>query len=278
MSNMFADLLNGLTIEGDKPKVEGDPASWTNEQFMKWQVAMYNSSSREPQNGYNCIACRNRGYFAVINYAGDFALRPCTCNRIREQMINAKSSGFGDMLEKYTFEGYEAKEDWQKYVKKGAMLYTQQKELPWMYIGGMSGAGKSHICTATATKILQQGKVVKYVLWRDVFHKMESYRYDEEKYNEFLKELSEVEVLILDDFLKGMDKQKQGSALEIAYDVVNRRYNNRKATIFSSEIQLGELETLDRALYGRIKERCGKFSINIKNDENRNFRKRRKDE
>lgn len=147
-----------------------------------------------------------------------------------------------------------------------------------MYIGGMSGAGKSHICTAAATKILQQGKVVKYVLWRDVFHKMESYRYDEEKYNEFLKELSEVEVLILDDFLKGMDKQKLGSALEIAYDVVNRRYNNRKATIFSSEIQLGELQTLDRALYGRIKERCGKFSLNIKNDENRNFRKRRKDE
>ena len=278
MSNMFADLLNGLTPEREKPQVEGDPASWTNEQFMKWQVAMYNSSSREPQNGYNCIVCRNRGYFAVINYAGDFALRPCTCNKIREQMLNAKSSGFGDMLERYTFEGYEAKEDWQKYVKKGAMLYTQQKELPWMYIGGMSGAGKSHICTAAATKILQQGKVVKYVLWRDVFHKMESYRYDEEKYNELLKELSEVEVLILDDFLKGMDKQKQGSALEIAYDLVNRRYNNRKATIFSSEIQLGELEALDRAIYGRIKERCGKFSLNIKNDENRNFRKRRKDE
>ena len=278
MSNLFADLLNGLTPEGEKPQVEGDPAIWTNEQFMKWQVAMYNSSSREPQNGYNCIACRNRGYFAVINYAGDFALRPCTCNSIKEQMLNAKSSGFGDMLERYTFEGYEAKEDWQKYVKKGAMLYTQQKELPWMYIGGMSGAGKSHICTAAATKILQQGKVVKYVLWRDVFHKMESYRYDEEKYNELLKELSEVEVLILDDFLKGMDKQKQGSALEIAYDLVNRRYNNRKATIFSSEIQLGELEALDRAIYGRIKERCGKFSLNIKNDENRNFRKRRKDE
>ena len=276
MSNMFADILNGITPEGEKPKVKGDPAGWTNEQFMKWQVAMYNSSSREPQNEYNCIACKNRGYFALINYAGDFALRPCTCNKIKEQMLNAKSSGFGDMLERYTFEGYEAKEDWQKYVKKGAMLYTQQTELPWMYIGGMSGAGKSHICTAAATKILQQGKVVKYVLWRDVFHKMESYRYDEEKYNEILKELSEVEVLILDDFLKGMDKQKQGSALEIAYDIVNRRYNNRKATIFSSEIQLGELEVLDRAIYGRIKERCGKFSLNIKNDPNRNYRKAKK--
>lgn len=191
-------------------------------------------------------------------------------------MINARNSGFGDMLNRYTFEGYEATEDWQKAVKQGALLYTQEKELPWMYIGGMSGAGKSHICTAAATRILQQGKVVKYVLWRDIFHKMESYRYNEEKYNEYLKELGDVEVLIVDDFLKGMDPQKQGSALEIAYDVVNRRYNNHNAMIFSSEMQLQDIERLDKALYGRIKERCGKYSLNIKNDDKRNYRKRNK--
>jgi DNA replication protein DnaC len=62
--------------------------------------------------------------------------------------------------------------------------------------------------------------------------------------------------------------------LEIAFDVINRRYNNQKATIISSEIQLGELEKLDKALFGRIKERCGKFSLNIKNEDSRNYRKR----
>lgn len=190
-------------------------------------------------------------------------------------MLNAKTSGFGEMLEKYTFENFKAEEKWQIWMKKGAQLYTEQKELPWMYVGGMSGAGKSHICTAAATKMLQQGKVVKYVLWRAAFHIMESYRYDEQKYNEYLKELESVEVLIIDDFLKGMDKAKQGSALEIAFDIVNRRYNSNKATIFSSEIQLGELEQLDTALYGRIKEKCGKFSLNIQNDESRNYRKKK---
>lgn len=274
MSDTFAELLNGLTTE-ERPVIEGDPSKWTNEQFMQWQVNSYNSSSREPKNGYNCIACRNRGYFAFINYAGDFALRACTCNNVQVQMINAKNSGFGEMLEKYTFENFKAEEKWQMRMKKGAQLYTEQKELPWMYVGGMSGAGKSHICTAAATKMLQQGKVVKYVLWRAVFHIMESYRYEEQKYNEYLKELGEVEVLIIDDFLKGMDKSKQGSALEIAFDIVNRRYNSNKATIFSSEIQLGELEMLDTALYGRIKEKCGKFSLNIQNDESRNYRKKK---
>lgn len=269
---MFEELLNGLEPE-EKPVLKSDPSTWSNEQFMQWQVDTYNSTQREPQDGYNCTACKNRGYFALINAAGDFALRACTCNNVRTQIRNATNSGFGDMLDKYTFEAYEVKEDWQKKVKQGALLYTQQQELPWLYIGGMSGAGKSHICTAAATRILQQGKVVKYILWRDIFHKGETYRYNEEQYNAFISELANVEVLVIDDFLKIMDSSKQGSALEIAFDLINRRYNNSKATIISSEYQLNELETLDKALHGRIKERCGKFTLNIKNETNRNYRK-----
>lgn len=269
----FSAIAEAFRPEGaELPK--GDSADWTAEQQLAWQVKTYNSIKKPPQNGYNCTACGNRGYFAKINYAGDFALKPCTCNGVKAQMQNAKNSGFGDMLDKYTFEGYEVKEDWQRRVKEGAMLYTQQKELPWLYIGGMSGAGKSHICTAAATRILQQGKIVKYILWRDLFHKAESLRYEYDKYNELIKELSEVEVLIVDDFLKGMDKSKQGSALEIAFDIINRRYNTKKATIISSEYQLGDIEQLDKALHGRIKERCGRFSLNIKNEDSRNYRKR----
>ena len=269
---MFEELLNGLEPE-EKPDLKSDPSTWSNEQFMQWQVDTYNSTQREPQDGYNCTACKNRGYFALINAAGDFALRACTCNNVRTQIRNASNSGFGDMLNKYTFEAYEVTEKWQNIIKQGALLYTQQKELSWLYIGGMSGAGKSHICTAAATKILQQGKVVKYVLWRDIFHKGETYRFNEEQYNAYISELANVEVLVIDDFLKIMDSSKQGSALEIAFDVINRRYNSNKATIISSEYQLNELETLDKALFGRIKERCGKFNLSIKNESSRNHRK-----
>lgn len=274
MSNVFTEVLSDVSPIGDAPKTNNDPTAWTSEQYTKWQITNYNSIQREPKDGYNCIACKNRGFFAVLNYAGDFALRPCTCNNARNQLRNAKNSGFGDMLEKYTFEGYEVKEEWQNKLKQGALLYTQQKDLPWLYIGGMSGAGKSHICTAAATRILEQGKAVKYVLWRDIFHKMESYRYDEQKYTEYLHQLADIEVLIIDDFLKLNDNNKQGSALEIAFDIINRRYNNQKATIISSEMQITDLEKLDKALSGRIKERCGKFMLNIKYDDSRNYRKK----
>ena len=268
-------LLNDIDPRA-RSSLTSDPTKWTHEQFLKWQVEEYNKSKVAPKNGYNCVACFNRGYFALINSAGNFALRPCTCLNIQRQISAAKTSGFGDMLQTYVFETYEAKDEWQQKLKRGAMLYTQQSDLPWLYIGGQSGAGKSHICTAAATRLLQQGKVVKYVMWRDVFRKMESYRYEEEKYNAILKELEEVEVLVIDDFLKGMDISKQGSALEIAFDVINRRYNNKRPTIISSELQLVEVERLDKALFGRIKERCGKFALNIKNDDDRNYRARNK--
>lgn len=257
----------------DECKPKGDPSKWTNDQFTTWQVEQFNNTVREP-NGYDCPACKNRRFFAFVNEAGDLAMRECSCNNVIQQQENARNSGFGDMINRYTFESYEVKEAWQRKVKEGAKLYTQQKELPWLYIGGMSGSGKSHICTATATVLLHQGKVVKYIMWRDIFHKLESYRYDEVKYSGYVKELGAVEVLIIDDFLKGMDKAKQSSALEIAYDVINERYNSKKPVIISSEYQVSELEPLDRALHGKIKERCGKFLLNIKNEEKRNYRKR----
>lgn len=47
--------------------------------FLKWQVIQYNNIEKIDKEGYNCTVCKNRRFFARINAAGDFALRPCTC-------------------------------------------------------------------------------------------------------------------------------------------------------------------------------------------------------
>lgn len=53
--------------------------------FLKWQVAQYNQIKKENKDGYECSACNNRRFFALINAEGDFALRPCTCSGIIER-------------------------------------------------------------------------------------------------------------------------------------------------------------------------------------------------
>ncbi len=72
----------------DIPKIK--PLPITHEQFLRWQVAQYNMIVRPDKSGYNCTACKNRRYFALINEDGDFALRPCTCNNIIAMQIGEK--------------------------------------------------------------------------------------------------------------------------------------------------------------------------------------------
>lgn len=57
----------------------------THLQFLKWQVVQYNQLHKENREGYECTACKNRRFFALINSEGDFALRPCTCSGIIER-------------------------------------------------------------------------------------------------------------------------------------------------------------------------------------------------
>ena len=75
-------------IEFEIPKLKNVPQ--THIEFLKWQVIQYNKTERPDKSGYNCTACKNRRYFARINNAGDFALRPCTCNGIIEQKMKEK--------------------------------------------------------------------------------------------------------------------------------------------------------------------------------------------
>lgn len=74
----------------DIPEIKVMPT--THEQFLKWQVIQYNMAKRPDKSGYNCTACKNRRYFALINSEGDFALRPCTCNDYIAKQIEEKQN------------------------------------------------------------------------------------------------------------------------------------------------------------------------------------------
>lgn len=56
--------------------------------FLKWQVLEYNKISKPDKDGFDCTACKNRRYFATIDYAENFALRPCTCNSLIARQRN----------------------------------------------------------------------------------------------------------------------------------------------------------------------------------------------
>jgi len=231
-------------------------------------------------DGFNCKACKNRGGFMRLTENGNPVFRKCTCANTREMIKNLKDSGLADYIEKYTFDKYKATKLWQKEIKKSATDFVKDAENKWFFIGGQSGAGKTHICTAITAEFLKLGKKAHYMLWRDEITELKTSITDVVFYKKTMHKLKTVEVLYIDDFLKN-GKEKDGSLqkpspaeINIIFEILNSRYNSLNLfTIISSERLLSEIKNIDWAVGRRIEERCGKKYVwEIKPDKSKTYR------
>lgn len=219
-------------------------------------------------DGFDCKACKNRGGFMRLSENGNPVFRKCACINTREMLKNLKDSGLADYITKYTFGKYKADKIWQKEIKKSATDFVNDNKNKWFFIGGQSGAGKTHICTAITAEFLKQGKKAHYMLWCDEITELKTSITDVVFYKKTMHKLKTVEVLYIDDFLKN-GKEKDGSLQKpsaaetrIIFEILNSRYNNLNLfTIISSERLLSEIKNIDWAVGRRIEERCGKKYI-----------------
>lgn len=239
--------------------------------------------SLNEKDGYDCPDCLNRGYMYVVQeiergeQTNDFneAIRACHCKPIRASIMRMKRSGLESVMQKYTFDRYAAAEPWQKHIKDTAQRFVNNGNV--FFIGGQTGAGKTHICTAITVEFLRQGKAAYYMLWADETVRLKACIMESPEYQQQMKKLKEVEVLYIDDFMKPVGDQKTPSAADIrlAYELINYRYNNAGLiTVISSERLIGEILDIDEATGGRLVEYAGEYMINIGRDKGRNYRLR----
>ena len=235
--------------------------------------------NRNEEDGYDCRICKNKAFIAklVENPDGSYShcFTDCKCAEIRRSIMRMKRSGLKDVIKDYTFEKFEDVDPWQKAVKAAALDYSQNPE-GWFFLGGQSGSGKTHLCTAICRKFLLEGKRVQYMLWRDDVVKLKQLVNDPE-YGQVIDRYKNADVLYIDDLFKtgnvsNTTVQKPTDAdVNIAFEIINFRYNNPALlTIVSSELSEDELIEIDEATFGRIFER-GK-SISIAKDRKRNYR------
>lgn len=236
-------------------------------------------------DGYNCNICKNKGYIAKIRERVDLRgkevfeeyITLCKCDTIRRNIMRMKRSGLESLLKKCRFDNYEVDEKWQSIIKDKAINFAKNPELMF-YIGGQSGAGKTHLCTAISREFLLQGNELRYVLWRDESVRIKSMmNRDGAGYEKAVEELKRVDVLYIDDFLKvpiGKEDNKPTVAdLSLALEIINNRYNAKLITIISSEWTLREVINFDEALGGRMQEMTGVNNcISLKKDRSKNYR------
>ena len=224
--------------------------------------------------GYDCPDCRNRGDFLCINEAGNEYFKDCKCMEIRRSINRMAKSGLSDLAKRYTFKNFKTDTDWQKGIKDRAMSYAKNP-VGWFFIGGQVGCGKTHLCTAVSAKLMQDGYSVTFMPWRDAIVPLKANVNDDEQYLKVINPLKTVEVLYIDDFFKTPNGNPTAADINLAYEIINYRYNNSNLiTIISSERSINEIMKIDLAVGSRIYERTKNNAVTVSRDAEKNYRTR----
>ena len=280
MSDATAQIMSQLraALDGTKSFEELDFTPKSPEERAKNDAAALNMELGHEHeiDGYVCEKCRNRGYFYHAN--GIYVTRSdCECRKARQSIRRMQRSGLGNVINKYTFALYNAETDWQKKIKESAQAFLADNQAKWFFIGGSSGSGKSHICTAICRKLLSSLNV-HYMMWEEESIELKGMVNDPECYHPRMNRLKEVDVLYIDDFFSGR-KERNGELakptfadVRLAREILNHRYVNSKITIISSEWYSMEIFDIDEALGGRIIEKSGKYCLNVGRNPDKNYR------
>lgn len=246
----------------------------TYRQIQEQACMAYNNLEGVLDDGFDCAVCKNKGYVQYVSASDEIITKFCECHNKRQIMRSMRRSGLTGLLPKCTFEKYQTPEKWQQDIKIAAENFSKDSGARCFYIGGQSGCGKTHICTAICGKYIKQNKAVKYVLWRELTTKLKAVM-NEPKYLEIMESYRKVDVIYIDDFLKTPDNQRPGAAdINIALELVNQTYHREgKKLIISTEFNIPQVLAMDEALGGRICElTSSQYRIDIAKDQHKNFR------
>lgn len=227
------------------------------------------------RKGFDCPKCKNRGYMNTYNIEGTRIYYPiaveCECMNVRRYIDNMKLSGITEtMALKYTFDNFNADTNWRRAQLNSAFHYIDEHtnkntDNKWFIVSGRSGSGKTHLCTAIVSELaMKKKKTPKYILWKKTVDSLLRLKRDvySEKFEKQLNELETTEILYIDDFLKLLPEgYERTPVLELAYTILNARYNNGLITIISTELSAPEISALDDAIYGRMTEKSKGYWI-----------------
>lgn len=254
------------------------------EEWEKYKADDYN---RQPgtlnqEDGYDCPICQNKGHTlkAVQDWRGWWSnvYEECKCMKVRGTIRKMQRSGLGDVIRDKTFDKYKAPEEWQQVIKGKAREYAGNPR-GWFFIGGQSGAGKSHLCTAICREFLLAGREVVYMVWSGDIEQLQGLsKSNPDQRMRMMDRLKNADVLYIDDMFKPTEKNgvKQAPSawdIKVTFEIINARYNSPNLpTIISSEWTQDGLVGIDQATGGRIKEMAGEYAISIKPDIGKNHR------
>lgn len=179
-----------------------------------------------------------------------------------------KSSG----LEDKTFENFVVKFDWQGELLRTVKEFAADTNGKWLFIGGQSGCGKTHLCTAALREIIfTQNKAVRILKWVEGSRELKA-AVNDNGYARAADIYKGAEVLYIDDMFKGGGNAISNADLRLAFELLDYRYLKGLTTVISSEFSFENILRADEAIAGRIREKAGKYLLHVKKDSSKNQR------
>lgn len=280
--NLFRLLLKGKATDEQKREYWERYADQTEKRLGKPLWAMSAEEFDEyvilgenmrygTETGGNCKVCKNRGY--IVQKDGEYKRHVvCECMEKRKNRQMITGSVYAELITSKTFENYQIDEEWQKACLHSVKFWTNQKQYPFLYLGGQSGAGKTHLGVAAFYSLVQRGVKGKYVSWRSESRDLKMRMTEFGFYDEKIRELKRVPLLMLDDFLWTNKSDPTEEDLKLAKEIIDERQAKRLRTIFTANYTIKDLNALSEVIGGRIYEASGSktnfaitFSGNCKN-------------
>ena len=230
-----------------------------------------------------CTKCHTRR--CTKNPVPMFGKRmPVTCDCMKEEERKAKereaqdekqrkldklrgASLLGDRYKDTTFEktDLDRPADFQKAFQRCqryCIIADQALENGYgVYIYGDSGTGKTHLTACMCNELIAQYRQCLFTNFFEISKLIRSTWNGNADSEGIIKRICEVDFLFLDDLgteqltKNGEDNWLQGQV----FDIINKRYNNRKPTIFSSNYSMNELIS-DRGMMKKTVDRIGEMS------------------
>lgn len=143
-----------------------------------------------------------------------------------------------------------------------------------MYIFGNSGSGKTHLTACMANKLMTEYREILFTNFFEISAAIrKGFRSNNTNEQGILDRIANVDFLFIDDL--GTERVKKDNEdmwlQEKIFEVINKRYNNKKPTIFTSNYSLQELVE-DRGLMQKTVDRIIELSTAIIKLEGESYR------
>ena len=216
--------------------------------------------------------CDGTGYIHVIKSNMESVLRICHCQKEREVTIKLQSANIPlDFLEAsvgnfdldvYIDKSNKLKAEFVKHVANKFIENYEECKLrgKGLYLSShMTGSGKSRLAVSIANDLIKRSNInVLYTSSINIFTEIKKTfgSNSEYKEHEVIKAYTTAELLVLDDL--GVEKASEWSE-SIFTQILEERMNNRKLTIFTSNIHIEDLSK--RYPNGRVQSRIQKMTF-----------------